>query len=171
MPLPNLKQENFLNLQIMKNASARNLWGDFLDKHLEYAFAKDPTVTHFGDNKEDANTCLKLVLKGVKRATSHSLLGLQLRKEKLPKIGDFTIITDWDGNAKCIVRTTAVKLKPFFSIRGSYAKIEGEGDKSLKYWKKVHWDYYTRELEPFGRVPRESMIVVCEIFETIFERK
>ncbi|NNE02308.1 MAG: ASCH domain-containing protein, partial [Eudoraea sp.] len=40
----------------MKNASARNLWGDFLDKHLEYAFAEDPTVTHFCDNKEDANT-------------------------------------------------------------------------------------------------------------------
>lgn len=155
----------------MKNASARNLWGDFLDKHLEYAFAKEPIVSHFCDNKKDANTCLKLVLKGVKRATSHSLLGLQYRKEPLPKIGDFTIITDWDGNARCIVRTVAVELKPFFSIRESYAKLEGEGDKSLAYWKKTHWDYYTRELEPFGRVPRESMIVVCEIFEKVFERK
>ncbi|MBT8285058.1 MAG: ASCH domain-containing protein, partial [Flavobacteriaceae bacterium] len=58
-----------------------------------------------------------------------------------------------------------------FSIRESYAKLEGEGDKSLAYWKKTHWDYYTRELEPFGRVPRESMIVVCEIFEKVFERK
>ncbi len=81
----------------MKNASARNLWGDFLDKHLEYAYADEPTVTHFCDNEKDANTCLKLVLKGVKRATSHSLLGLQYRKERLPKIGDFTIITDWKG--------------------------------------------------------------------------
>ena len=155
----------------MKNASARNLWGDYLDSHLEYAFVEDPNVTHFCDNEKDANTCLKLVLKGVKKATSHSLLGLQFRKEKLPKIGDFTIITDWDGNAKCIVRTTAVQLKPFYSIRESYAKIEGEGDKSLKYWKKTHWDYYTRELAPFGRVPRDSMIIVCEVFEKVFEQK
>jgi uncharacterized protein YhfF len=155
----------------MKNASARNLWGDFLDQHLEYAFAQEPLVTHFYDNEKDANTCLKLVSKGVKKATSHSLLGLQYRKEPLPKIGDFTIITDWKGNAKCIVRTVAVTLKPFFSIRESFAKLEGEGNKSLTYWKKVHWDYFSRELEPFGRVPQESMIIVCEVFEKVFERK
>jgi uncharacterized protein YhfF len=48
--------------------------------------------------------------------------------------------------------------------------MEGEGDGSLEYWKQVHWEYYTQELEPFGKVPRESMIVVCEEFETIYER-
>ena len=155
----------------MDNASARNLWGDFLDKHLEYAFADEPRVSHFCDNEEDANECLKLVLSGKKRATSHSLLGLQMRKERLPKIGDFTIITDWKGDARCIIRTVAVRLKPFFSIRESYAKIEGEGDKSLKYWRKTHWDYYTRELEPYGRKPVDSMIVVCEIFEKVYQKK
>ena len=155
----------------MKNASARNMWGDYLDNHLEYAFTDEPRVTHFCDNEKDANELIKLVLKGKKRATSHSLLGLQYRKEPLPKIGDFTILTDWKGNAKCIVRTVAVRLKPFFAIRSSYAKLEGEGDGSLEYWKKVHWDYYTRELEPFGRVPRDSMIVVCEVFEKVFQRK
>lgn len=154
----------------MDNASARDLWGDFLDSHLEYAFADAPRVTHFCDNEKDANQCLKLVLKGVKRATSHSLLGLQYRNERLPKIGDFTIVTDWNGNARCIVRTVAVRLKPFFSIRSSYAKIEGEGDKSLDYWKKSHWEYYTRELEPFGRKPVDSMIVVCELFEKVYEK-
>ena len=154
----------------MDNASARNIWGDFLDSHLEYAFTEEPRVMHLNDNKEDANSSLKLVLNGAKRATSHSLLGLQLRKERLPKIGDITILTDWDGKARCIVRTVAVRLKPFFSIRSSYAKIEGEGDKSLDYWKKSHWDYYTRELEPYGRVPRESMIVVCEVFEKVYQK-
>ncbi len=152
----------------MDNASARNMWGDYLDTHLKYAFVHEPRVAHFCDNEKDANKCLKLVLSGKKRATSHSLLGLQYRKEALPKIGDFTILTDWKGKAKCIVRTVAVRLKPFFSIRASYAKIEGEGDMSLDYWKKTHWEYYTRELEPYGRIPRESMIVVCEIFEKVY---
>ena len=154
----------------MKNASARNMWGDYLDNHLKYAFAGEPRVTHLSDNEQDANRKLKLVLSGKKRATSHSLLGLQYRKEPLPKIGDFTILTDWDGKAKCIVRTVAVRLKPFFAIRASYARLEGEGDESLEYWKQTHWDYYTRELEVFGRVPRESMIVVCEVFEKVFQR-
>jgi uncharacterized protein YhfF len=155
----------------MKNASARNMWGDYLDNHLEYAFTEEPRVTHFYDNEKDANKSLKLVLSGKKRAISHSLLGLQYRKEALPKIGDFTVLTDWEGNAKCIIRTVAVRLKPFFAIRSSYAKLEGEGGGSLDHWKQSHWDYYTRELEPYGRVPRDSMIVVCEVFEKVFQRK
>ncbi|GMN10235.1 ASCH domain-containing protein [Croceitalea sp. MTPC9] len=154
----------------MDNASARNLWGDFLDKHTEFAFEKAPLSGYFGDNEKDANHLASLVSKDIKRATSHSLLGLQLREEQMPKIGDFFVVTDWNGNAKCLIRTTSVKLIPYFSIHSEHARLEGEGDKSLEYWKKVHWDYYTRELEPFGRVPRESMIIVFERFELLYKR-
>ena len=153
----------------MDNASARNMWGDYLDKHLEDAFVDAPKTIHFCDNEKDANECVDLVLKNIKKATSPSLLGLQLRNEPLPKIGDFLVITDWGGKAKCIVKTTAVKLKPMFSIDETYARKEGEGDKSLAYWKKTHWEYYTRELSEFDREPRESMIVVCQEFEKVFE--
>lgn len=145
------------------------MWGDYLDAHLEDAFHEPPKTIHFCDNEEDANICVKLVKKKVKRATSDSLLGLQYRKENLPKKGDFLVVTNWKGEAQCIVQTTKVTLKPFFSIDAAHATLEGEGDKSLDYWKKVHWDYYTRELEPFGRVPRESMIIVCQEFEKVFD--
>ena len=154
----------------MENASARNLWGDFLDKHLEFASEEAPKVIHFCDNEKDANTCLDLVCKDVKRATSHSLLGLQSRHEDLPKIGDFAVVTDWSGKAKCIIRTTAVRLVPYFAIREEHARLEGEGDKSIKKKKKTHWDYYNRELEEFGKIPRESMIVVFEEFEKVFQK-
>ena len=154
----------------MKNKSAKALWGNFLDQHLEFAFAPDPGVDHFGDTEEIANSCVQLVLNGKKRASSQSLMGLQLRGEPLPRMGDLTIITDWEGTAQCIIRTLRVTLKPFFAVTADYAALEGEGDGSLQYWKKSHWDYYSRELEPFGKAPTESMIVVCEVFEKIFER-
>ncbi|MFC4095987.1 ASCH domain-containing protein [Euzebyella saccharophila] len=154
----------------MENASARHLWGDYLDQHLEYAFTEAPKVIHFCNNEQDANECAMLVKKGIKKATSPCLLELQLSKEPLPKIGDFMIVTNWEGEAQCLVRTTSVRLKPFFSIDEYYAKVEGEGDKSLAYWKKSHWDYYTKTLQPFGRKPNESMIVVCQEFEKVFER-
>ncbi len=154
----------------MDNASARNMWGDYLDAHLEDAFEEAPKTIHFCDNEKDADKCAKLVVKGIKKATSYSLLGLQYRKERLPKKGDFMVITNWAGKAKCIVKTTSVRLKPYFSIDEDHARLEGEGDKSLDYWKKAHWDHYTGELESFGRVPRESMIVVCQEFEKVFER-
>ncbi|MER3319314.1 MAG: ASCH domain-containing protein [Allomuricauda sp.] len=154
----------------MENASARNLWGDFLDAHLEFASQDAPKVIHFCDNESDANTCADLACKEIKRATSHSLKGLQLRNESLPKIGNFYVVTDWEGHAKCIIRTTAVKLMPFFSIREEHARLEGEGDKSLEYWKKSHWDYYTRELAEFGKEPKKSMIVVFEEFEMLYKK-
>ena len=152
----------------MENASARNMWGDYLDAHLEHAFEEAPTTIYFGDNEMDANIMAELAKKGVKKSTSHSLLGLQNRNEPLPKKGNFMVVTNWKGEAQCIVRTTKVTLKPYFAIDASYAKTEGEGDQSLAYWKKVHWDYYTRELQAFGRVPRESMIIVCQEFEKVF---
>lgn len=154
----------------MDNASARNLWGDFLDTHLEFANEEAPQVGYFGDNQKDANILADLVCKDIKKATSHSLLGLQLRNEKLPKIDDFFVVTDWSGKAKCIIRTTSVKLIPFFAIHSEHARLEGEGDKSLEYWKKAHWEYYTRELAEFERTPRESMIIVFERFEKVFKR-
>lgn len=152
----------------MENTSARNMWGDYLDKHLEDAFHEAPQVIHFCDNQQDADLCADLVKKGIKKATTDSLLGLQYRNEPLPKIGDFKVVTNWEGEAQCIIKLTSVKLKPYFSIDAAYAQLEGEGDKSLTHWKKVNWDYYTRELEPFGRVPRDSMILVCQEFERIF---
>lgn len=153
----------------MKNTSAKRLWGDYLDRHLEYAFSGEPKVRPLGRDADQANRNLQLVLKGKKRSYSHALLGLQHRGEALPQLGDFTILTDWEGQARCIVRTVAVRLKPFFSISSSYAKLEGEGDGTLEQWKKSHWETFGRELEPFGRVPRESMIVVCEVFEKVYE--
>ncbi|MEX0314751.1 MAG: ASCH domain-containing protein [Allomuricauda sp.] len=154
----------------MENASARNLWGDFLDAHLEFASEDAPKVIHFCDNEKDADTCANLVCKDIKRATSHSLVGLQSRKESMPKIGDFAVVTDWSGKAKCVIRTTSVKLVPYFAINAEHARLEGEGDKSLEYWQKTHWEYYTRELSEFNRIPRESMIVVFEEFEKVFQR-
>lgn len=154
----------------MDNSSANNMWGDYLRTHLEDVFHEPPKVYHFCDNEEDANTSAKLVKKGIKRATSDSLLGLQYRKEPIPKKGDYVVVTNWEGKAQCIIEITKVTFKPFFSIDEAYARLEGKGDKSLEHWKQMHWDYYTRELEPFGRVPRDSMILVCQEFEKVFER-
>lgn len=101
---------------MQNNHSAKNMWGDYLDTHLEHAFAEAPKVLKFWDTEAQANTAVSLVKEGKKKAASHSLLGLQHRKESLPKIGDFMVLTDWEDRAQCIVRTTSVKLKPFFSV-------------------------------------------------------
>ncbi len=163
-----LKDPGRTNNTFMENKTAKTLWTAFLEQFPEYASAAEPRTDHFGDTEDIANSCLELVLKGKKQATSHSLLGLQLRGEPLPKIGDLTIITDWEGQARCIIRTAKVTLKPYFKVGPADSRLEGEGDGSLEYWRESHRAYYSRELAPFGRVPSDSMIVVFEVFDCLF---
>ncbi|WP_341206392.1 ASCH domain-containing protein, partial [uncultured Psychrosphaera sp.] len=86
-------------------------------------------------------------MQNIKKATSPSLWWFHANDEILPNVGDLNIITNWNGEAQCIIETTKVSIVPFNEITEEYAALEGEGDKTLKYWKQVHWSYYHRELE------------------------
>nr|WP_275447036.1 ASCH domain-containing protein [Pseudoalteromonas sp. Of7M-16] len=126
---------------------------------------------HFCDNETDANDCLNLVLSGEKKATSPSLWWHKAKDIALPQVGDLNIITDWHGLAHCIVKTTKVSVVPFNQIDDAYAALEGEGDKSLAYWRQVHWSYYHRELADTKYAPCQDMPIVCEVFEVVFTRE
>ncbi|KZN34596.1 hypothetical protein N480_21460 [Pseudoalteromonas luteoviolacea S2607] len=123
---------------------------------------------HFCDNEQDANECLSLVLAGIKKATSPSLWWYQANKFELPKVGDLNVVTDWAGVAGCIIKTINVDIVPFNEIDATYASLEGEGDKSLDYWRRVHWDYYHRELANTDFSPTKSMPIICEEFEVVY---
>lgn len=130
-------------------------------------FIKNIPSWYFCDNESDANVCAELVVAGIKRATSPSLWGLEQRNELLPKQGELNIVTDWAGNPVCVIQTTSVEIVPFCDISEEYAFEEGEGDKSLCYWKDVHWSYYQRELAEFDIEPDETMPIVCERFQVV----
>lgn len=123
---------------------------------------------HFCDNEIDANECGDLVLAGIKMATSPSLWWYQTNNEPLPQVGDLNIVTNWNGEALCVIETTCVSIIPFNEITEEYAELEGEGDKSLAYWKRVHWDYYHRELDGTPYNPKENMPIVCETFKVVY---
>ena len=124
---------------------------------------------HFCDNEKDANECADLTLEGIKRATTSSLAFFEHSKIPVPAKGDLDVITNWQGEAVCIIQTQSVSLVPFNQVTSEYAEIEGEGDKSLEYWKRVHWAYYQRELSSFGMSPTDDMLVVCQIFKVVFK--
>lgn len=143
-------------------------WKNFQDKNPEYQAINQPSSFYFCDNKKDADKCAELVVMKIKQASSPSVWWFKKYNETFPKIGDIAIVTNWNGDAKAIIRTTKVELVEFRKITPQYAYIEGEGDRSLDYWKKVHWDYYKREMEKFQEYPNEEMEIVCEYFETIW---
>jgi len=155
-------------LENKSNISIESLWNDFLKENPSNKTKQQPVAYYFCDNKKDANECAELVVKSIKQATATSLWWYEKHKEPLPKIGDLHVITDWNGNARAIIEILKVVLKPYNKITADFAEIEGEGDKSLEYWQKVHKDYFTKEMKPYGDKFSNDMTIVCEYFKTIY---
>lgn len=149
------------------HSSVFELWSSFVFSNPKYKNTPIPESYYFCDNEKDANECAQLVVGGVKRATSTSMWWFETYIQPLPEIGNLAIVTDWSGIAKAIIETFKIDHTPFNKISSEYAEIEGEGDKSLAYWNKVHWDYYSREMKEKGQHPTEGMLLVCEQFRTI----
>ncbi|MFC4728399.1 ASCH domain-containing protein [Coralloluteibacterium thermophilus] len=146
------------------------MWADYAAGHPEPAAlaAAPPPAWHFCDNEADADTCARLVLAGVKRATSPSLWSFESSGGALPVPGDLNIVTDWGGRAVCVIRTVGVRILRFDEITDAHAEAEGEGDGSLRWWREAHWNYYRREREGTGQEPRPDMPVVFQEFECVF---
>lgn len=123
---------------------------------------------HFCDNQSDADELAELVLVGQKCATAGALAAYEAEGDPLPKVGDISIITNWAGEAQCVIRTNGVDVVPFDQVTPEFAAAEGEGDGTLEYWRAAHEAAFSRELEGTGITPDGDMLVVCEYFEVVF---
>lgn len=86
----------------------------------------------------------------------------------MPVVGEFSVVLDGSGAARCILRTTSIEIVAFDDVGADFAAAEGEGDLSLEYWRTGHWAYFERELGPLGRVPSGDVPLVCERFEVLY---
>ncbi|MFP7723652.1 ASCH domain-containing protein [Lysobacter sp. A3-1-A15] len=129
----------------------------------------EPAISswHFCDNPHDADECARLTLAGRKRATAPSRWSFEHAGEPLPRVGDLHVVTNWAGEAQCIIRITAVEIVPFDGVTADHARAEGEGDGTLAWWREAHWAYYQRELAGSGHPPRPDMPIVFEWFECV----
>ena len=135
----------------------------------QYAIPKEIVAEYdawcFGD---DADALANLVLAGKKTATASAHPIYELEAEELPQEGQYSVVLRSDGNAACIIKTTRVYIVPFSQVSAEQAYREGEGDRSLAYWQKVHRAFFTREMEDAGLTFTEDMKVVCEEFIRVF---
>ena len=79
-------------------------------------------------------------------------------------MGGYSVILDGPGEPVCIVRTTAVDTKPFGEVDEEFAWVEGEGDRSLSYWRDAHIRFFAGE----GTPVTDDDIVVLERFELVW---
>lgn len=51
----------------------------------------------------------------------------------------------------------------FSEMTEELSKLEGEGDLTLDYWRKVHMEYFTS----FDKTFNEDSLIIFEIFELV----
>lgn len=130
--------------------------------------AAPPEAWYFCDNAHDADELAALVVAGIKTATASLHWAYYAENERVPQPGDLSIITNWAGEPQCIIEITDVQIVPFNAVDAQQAYEEGEGDRSLEFWRRVHWDFFSRECAAIGRTPTETMPVVCERFRVVY---
>jgi uncharacterized protein YhfF len=83
------------------------------------------------------------LIKGVKTATCS--------REDEPNTsapGERWIVLDGRGEPRCVIETTGVTYRRFNEVDASFARDEGEGDRSLAYWRDAHRGVHNASLEP-----------------------
>ena len=58
--------------------------------------------------------------------------------DEIPKPGDYSVILNSKDEAVCVIRDYDVYVRAFGDVPPFHAYAEGEGDRSLKYWRDVH---------------------------------
>ena len=111
----------------------------------------------FGDGPDLADELLELVIGGVKTATCST--------EDEPNTstpGERWIVLDGRGRPACVIESTEVTYRRFGEVDAAFAHDEGEGDRSLAWWRQAHRDYFGRQ----GKF-REDMMLMCERFRLV----
>ena len=122
------------------------------------------TAWGFGSSPEQATELGLLVRDGPKRATA-SLVSSYADDEPMPVAGDLGLVLDGEGEPLCVVRTTAVEVRAFGDVDEEFAWTEGEGDRSLAYWREAHIRFFAS----YGGTVDEATPVVLERFDLVWD--
>ncbi|MCD2257231.1 ASCH domain-containing protein [Agrilactobacillus fermenti] len=122
----------------------------------------------FGSGAKMADELADLVLAGKKTATASNYLLYELTNEPLPQVGDLSIVLNGSQLPVCVIRTTKVYVTPFKDVTAEHAAKEGEGDRSLAYWRSAHEKFFAEELATVDQQFTDNMMVVCEEFEVVY---
>ena len=122
----------------------------------------------FGAGREMANQLARLVLDGIKTATSDLLWHLDFQNKPRWQVGDEHVVLDGNWLPVCVIRTIQLEEKPFGEVDERFAWDYGEGDRTLKWWREHVYAWYARECEVMGIQPSYEMPLLCERFAVVF---
>jgi uncharacterized protein YhfF len=80
----------------------------------------------------------------------------------LTEIGKRMVMCDGAGRPRAVIETVELTHRRFPEVDSAFAYDEGEGDRSLAYWREAHETYFTRlgQFDP-------DMLLWCERFRVV----
>ena len=126
------------------------------------------TAWSFGGDDALADELAELVVQGIKTATASNHLLYELEDEPIPKPGLHSVVLDRAGIPRAVIEIVKVEVKQYKEVDESFAFKEGEGDRTLAYWRSVHEPFFSKEMKEIGRDFSPDMLVVCEEFAVRF---
>ncbi|CAE1145424.1 MAG: ASCH domain-containing protein [Serratia rubidaea] len=91
----------------------------------------------FGDNEALADELVQLILNGSKTATCSNL-----DEDGIPQAGDIFVVVDGRGEPACAIKLTSVDVRSYDQVDEAHAFAEGEGDRTLAYWRREHRRFF-----------------------------
>lgn len=118
----------------------------------------------------DPDKLVALVISGEKTLTC-SLKELYEEDDALPVVSDnvYDVVLNSKDEPSCIIKVNKVYEMKFADVDEKIAYKEGEGDKSLAYWRKSHRDFFEHELKQIAKEFDEDLIIVIEEFDLIYK--
>lgn len=152
-------------MSILLTKEIKDYWLDFISQnnllHLKnFQFQ----AWSFGNTKEMANELGRLVLEGKKTATCSLLRAYHGYENEIPRVGVYSVLCDGDEKPICIIFLTDTWICKYNEVTQKHAFEEGEGDRSLEYWKKAHFEFFSQYP---GFHPEDEL--VCERFRVVYK--
>jgi uncharacterized protein YhfF len=145
-------------------------WSEFLASHPEIDPLTPYQSWYFGNSSEMAPELAGLVLSGKKTATASLKSINEILPENAPIDNGYSVVTSFEGEPFCIIRTSEIRFLPFREVDEDFAFDEGEGDRTLEHWRAEHWKYFEREAAEYGVEFDETSEVCCERFRLIYPK-
>jgi len=145
-------------------------WAQYLDSLPARATRRYAGVAAFGITSEDARAIASLVRDGIKTATGGLVWANEADGNPEPRLrpGDLWIVIAGPDEPVCIIETTEVRIFPYDEVPDEYAWEGGEGDRSVRDWCRIYWNYIVSECKRIGREPSVKAPLAMERFRLVY---
>ncbi|MBE5187359.1 ASCH domain-containing protein [Vibrio parahaemolyticus] len=152
------------------DAKAKNYLNRYLDSLSPEQKSAIPSVSadYYCADEYNANVCAELVRIGQKTASCSMELWYREHGEPMPEVGHLQVVTNWDDEPVCVIQMTDVSTCRYDEVTAEFAYAEGEGDRTLNWWRDAHAAFFKAECDELNIDWHEQRLLVLERFKVVY---